>query len=171
MEYIEWFWSIVAAGAIPAVSTPLASDLAARERHLRHLENILEKPKVLTSERIRGELSSVPTLDVTSIEAVSLYESNGDVGVNGTAETNGFHGHPEAPAVLMLTSGSTGNAKAVELSHEMILASVQGKSAATGTTGEDVFLNWIGNLISPVLKIEILSCTKSILQGLITLHV
>jgi long-subunit acyl-CoA synthetase (AMP-forming) len=146
VDYIEWFWSVVAAGSIPAVSTPLASDLAARERHLLHLENILEKPKVLTIERIRGELSSVPTLDVTSIEALSLHGKSTDVvDVSESEYTNGFHGHPDVPAVLMLTSGSTGNAKAVELSHEQILASLKGKSAATNTTRQDIFLNWIGN--------------------------
>ncbi|KAF7879793.1 uncharacterized protein EAF02_007963 [Botrytis sinoallii] len=145
VDYVEWFWSVIAAGAIPAVSTPLASDLVARERHLLHLENILESPKVLTVERIRGELSSVPTLDVTSIEALSLYgKSTDEVRVNGKANTNGYHTHPDTPALLMLTSGSTGNAKAVELKHEQILASVKGKSGALNTTGQDVFLNWIG---------------------------
>ncbi|KAK6609684.1 nonribosomal peptide synthetase [Botrytis cinerea] len=145
VDYIEWFWSVIAAGAIPAVSTPLASDLVARERHLLHLEKILESPKVITVERIRGELSSVPTLDVTSIEALSLYgKSTDEVKVNGKANTNGYHGQPDATALLMLTSGSTGNAKAVELRHEQILASMKGKSAATSTTAQDVFLNWIG---------------------------
>ncbi|CZT10817.1 probable long-chain-fatty-acid-CoA ligase [Rhynchosporium graminicola] len=141
LEYVEWFWSIVAAGAIPAVSTPLASDLAARERHLLHLEKILDSPNVLTAARIRGELSTVPTLNVTLIDALALADP---VEISESAETNGYHGHPDAPAVLMLTSGSTGNAKAVELGHEQILASVKGKSAALGTASQDVFLNWIG---------------------------
>jgi acyl-CoA synthetase (AMP-forming)/AMP-acid ligase II len=47
-------------------------------------------------------------------------------------------------AVLMLTSGSTGNPKAVCLQHGQIISSLSGKSIHHGTTKEDVFLNWIG---------------------------
>ena len=47
-------------------------------------------------------------------------------------------------AVLMLTSGSTGNAKAVCLRHDQIIQSVIGKSHHLGLTHKDVLLNWIG---------------------------
>ncbi|MCJ1311795.1 hypothetical protein MMC25_005468 [Agyrium rufum] len=48
-----------------------------------------------------------------------------------------------AIAALMLTSGSTGNAKAVCISHRQILASLAGKSYAHGTRKEDTLLSWI----------------------------
>lgn len=47
-------------------------------------------------------------------------------------------------AVLMLTSGTTGNPKAVCLHHGQILYSLRGKSMHHGTNGKDVFLNWTG---------------------------
>lgn len=47
-------------------------------------------------------------------------------------------------AVLMLTSGSTGNAKAVCLRHDQIIQSVRGKSHHLGLTHDDILLNWIG---------------------------
>ena len=47
-------------------------------------------------------------------------------------------------AALMLTSGSTGNAKAVCLRHGQLISAVQGKSAYHGTHSSDTFLNWIG---------------------------
>ena len=47
-------------------------------------------------------------------------------------------------AVLMLTSGSTGNAKAVCLRHDQIITSVEGKRRHLGLTSADTFLNWIG---------------------------
>lgn len=46
-------------------------------------------------------------------------------------------------AVFMLTSGSTGNSKAVALKHSNILSSVGGKIKHHGTTSKSVFLNWI----------------------------
>ena len=47
-------------------------------------------------------------------------------------------------AALVLTSGSSGNAKAVCLEHGQILAAVSGKTSHHGTRSDDTFLNWIG---------------------------
>ena len=44
----------------------------------------------------------------------------------------------------MLTSGSTGNAKAVALEHRQISDAVEGKSTFNRTESNDNFLNWIG---------------------------
>ncbi|KAL1848713.1 putative NRPS-like protein biosynthetic cluster [Diaporthe australafricana] len=46
--------------------------------------------------------------------------------------------------MLMLTSGSTGNAKAVVLTHRQVLASVSGKTGACALPAGRPFLNWIG---------------------------
>jgi acyl-CoA synthetase (AMP-forming)/AMP-acid ligase II len=56
----------------------------------------------------------------------------------------GYAKYPDEPAALMLTSGSTGNAKAVVLEHDQILASIQGKAKTLATGHQDVFFNWIG---------------------------
>jgi acyl-CoA synthetase (AMP-forming)/AMP-acid ligase II len=44
----------------------------------------------------------------------------------------------------MLTSGSTGNPKAVCLRHGQIISSLVGKATYHQTGHNDVFLNWIG---------------------------
>ena len=51
---------------------------------------------------------------------------------------------PHDRALLMLTSGSTGNAKAVVLRHEQIIASVAGKASARQLPRDQPFLNWVG---------------------------
>lgn len=47
-------------------------------------------------------------------------------------------------AVLMLTSGSTSNPKAVCLKHGQLLAALKGKCLHHGTDRDDIFMNWIG---------------------------
>jgi len=44
----------------------------------------------------------------------------------------------------MLTSGSTGNAKAVEITYNQTLAAVAGKAAVRQLPKGGAFLNWIG---------------------------
>ncbi|RDW70438.1 hypothetical protein BP5796_08835 [Coleophoma crateriformis] len=51
---------------------------------------------------------------------------------------------PDDLAVLMLTSGSTGDAKAVTLQHGQLLKALASKSAYLETNSSDVFLNWVG---------------------------
>ena len=51
--------------------------------------------------------------------------------------------NPDDIACLMLTSGSTGNSKAVALSHSNILSSVRGKINHHGTNSFSRFFNWI----------------------------
>lgn len=46
-------------------------------------------------------------------------------------------------AVLLFTSGSTGPAKAVELSHSQLIASVQMKSALHAIGPEMTFMSWV----------------------------
>lgn len=70
----------------------------------------------------------------------------------------------------MLTSGSTGHAKAVCLRHDQIIASVQGKGRHLGLTSADTFLNWIGmdhvaNLIEMHLHAMYLGAEKVHVQA------
>ncbi|XXH01444.1 hypothetical protein Hte_007804 [Hypoxylon texense] len=46
--------------------------------------------------------------------------------------------------MLMLTSGSTGNAKAVRLTHKQVIAAVTGKASVRPLPRDGPFLNWIG---------------------------
>ncbi|CCT61194.1 hypothetical protein IAQ61_004987 [Plenodomus lingam] len=57
-------------------------------------------------------------------------------------QTNGVNGGDLL--MLMLTSGSTGNAKAVCFTHEQVLAAVAGKSSIRWLPRDRPFLNWIG---------------------------
>lgn len=137
-DNLEWFWAVVLAGLLPAVSTPLPADPIRRKVHLAHLRDTLKDPIILTSRDLAGDFEGVDGVDLIFIDELgSLNSSNvekqGDKSIL-----------PDDPGALMLSSGSSGNTKVVVLRHEQVIASVLGKSQWFGTTQADIFLNWIG---------------------------
>ena len=137
-ETLEWFWAVVFAGLLPVVSTPLPHETDRRRVHLSHVRDVLNQPIVLISRNLVGELENVENIDLTIAEEKRSIEAS--------AKRKCLKGVPREtdPAALMLTSGSSGNAKAVVLHHKQITASVRGKSKFFGTSHADIFLNWIG---------------------------
>ena len=103
---------------------------------------------------------------------------NSDVSTNGTTNglTNGHtNGHTncamtstEGVAVLMLTSGSTGNAKAVCLTHKQVLAAIRGKLSGMPLPQGSTLLNWIA-LDHVASLVEIHLC--AMFAGLDQVHV
>ena len=141
LDAIEFFWSIILAGFVPAISTPFTNDIEQRKKHVDHLQNLLENPVIITTQRLKSEFAGLhDNLNIWTIEKIQSRYRN---------THRASYSLPNAPkqddlAVLMLTSGSTGNAKAVGLRHAQVLVSLKGKAAHHGTRSSDVFLNWIG---------------------------
>ena len=138
-ESIQWFWASVIAGYLPATSTPFVQDFNARRKHISHLNKLLQQPLVLTTKRLLSEFADIANVHLQTVEDLALEE-----GSNLSCKISGHMQRPQDRAVLMLTSGSTGNAKAVSLRHGQILAAIQGKARFHETGPGDVFLNWIG---------------------------
>ncbi|KAK8121706.1 NRPS-like protein biosynthetic cluster [Apiospora sp. TS-2023a] len=156
-DYVLSFWSVIVAGAVPAVSTPLASDTVARDRHLQHLKGLLDFNTVITSSHLQSELAVINGARMVSIDNLAGYKdvsaetlatdevTNGDLTIQENVNRcHQRHGLATDLAFLMLTSGSTGNSKAVELRHSQVLQALDGKRKLLETTENDVFLNWIG---------------------------
>jgi acyl-CoA synthetase (AMP-forming)/AMP-acid ligase II/thioesterase domain-containing protein len=138
-DNIEWFWATLLAGLLPAISTPLAANPERRRAHLLHLHETLREPLILTRREESEQFDIVKELNVKVVGDVLpiKVETRTSKFVNRNIPSTD-------PAVLMLTSGSSGKAKAVVLRHNQILASVAGKSEFMKTSRKDVFLNWIG---------------------------
>lgn len=144
VDNITWFWAVVQAGLLPAMSTPLSANAHQREQHLQHLMTLLDDPLIVTSQRLTKrfpELKLPSTLEIESLQHSANGTSNGVT--NGTLPQRA-PSQGDEPAVLMLTSGSTGNAKAVPLTVPQMVSSIRGKGKACNTTAKSVFLNWIG---------------------------
>ena len=138
LDGFEWLWSVIAGGHLPAISTPMTNDLGQRKRHLLHLETLLHHPVIITRDHLVPDFAHlVDKLHIRTIE--SLQSRNCSYNMERPHSKRGHE-----LAALMLTSGSSGNAKAVELRHGQILEAVRGKSLHHGTNHGHTFLNWIG---------------------------
>ncbi|MCJ1310483.1 hypothetical protein MMC25_004147 [Agyrium rufum] len=148
VDNIVWFWSAVCAGFVPAMSTPFTNDAEQRRKHLVHLQNVLDDPICLTTRALLSQFADQDKLRIHIIENISavppLFEGDGRMDELIFPFDQGLLKHQTSPAALMLTSGSTGNAKAVSLTHRNIFTSLWGKSVVHSTTSETTFLNWIG---------------------------
>lgn len=150
-DHLDWFWAVTVAGYLPAISTPLVRNPSQRKKHLEHLYSVLDDPIVLTTEALYPEFSDVGRLRIRTVE--SLYKASGHLhgskthtpdSIDSENTSNSNVSRPRSDlAVLMLTSGSSGQAKVVCLSHDQIIHAVKGKSQHLSLTQNDTILNWI----------------------------
>lgn len=150
-DIILWFWSTILANAIPVLSTPFSNVDEHRQKHAQGLSSLLESPLCVTRDECLPLFEGTGhTFQLHTIETITTnFEDNNaqdQVRNDGTRTINGSHSgsRGETPAMLMLTSGSTGNAKAVVLTHRHVLSSVSGKTGACALPAGRPFLNWIG---------------------------
>lgn len=145
VDSIPWFWATVYAGLLPALLGPLPSNPHQRKQNLQHLNSLLENPIVLTTEIL---LKRSPELHQLDTHVIEFLQANTNTVGNGIPNGNQIGPFPQArgdePCILMLTSGSTGNPKAVPLTVPQILSSVRAKGKALKTNEKWVLLNWIG---------------------------
>lgn len=142
-QSIIWLWAVILAGYLPAMSPPLVNDFDQRKKHLSHLQTLLDNPVILTTGKLVPEFLGLDELNISNVE--TLQDNSDDEAQTTTIGIQyGSNKHSDDDAILMLTSGSTGHAKAVRLCHGQIIAALLGKVAHHGTTRNDVFLNWIG---------------------------
>jgi acyl-CoA synthetase (AMP-forming)/AMP-acid ligase II len=140
LQGIIWFWAVIAAGGIPCMSTAYSKDGTQRRKQLNALLELLANPLIITTEELASEFADFDNLRLKAIEELRTAPSPKS---KGTA-LKGYQKGSDEVAVLMLTSGSTGNAKAVGLTNRQLLHAVVGKSEHHHTTEDDVFLNWTG---------------------------
>lgn len=139
-DSLEWFWAVNFAGHIPAMSTPLSNNAEQRLGHILYLHELLQDPLCLTTKASLDLFSGQQSLQVQAVETLTP-AGTGHLTPPVEAETLR---KPQDIAAMMLTSGSTGRAKAVCLTHGMILSAVAAKAAKNSTQGSETFFNWIG---------------------------
>ncbi|KAG6853538.1 putative NRPS-like protein biosynthetic cluster [Blastosporella zonata] len=120
---------------------PLHPDKSRRTLFFEHLQSLFNQPTLIsTDDIIEAVTELVPTFKSLSISKLN------SIAINPSANFEIFPQKlPKADDVVcfMLTSGSTGNSKAVGLRHSNLLSSIEGKIKHHETTSASRFLNWI----------------------------
>jgi acyl-CoA synthetase (AMP-forming)/AMP-acid ligase II/thioesterase domain-containing protein len=130
-EFLPAFWGCVLGGYIPCPLAPLRGDSERWAQQLEHVNALLDEPLFVTSQSAGIELpEQVRSTQVSSLRRGAPHET-----VHEAREQD--------LAILMLTSGSTGRAKAVELTHGNLLASLAGREARQQLSAADTMFNWI----------------------------
>jgi len=166
-DAILWFWAVLFARGLPVMSTPLSSVKEHRDWHIRNLSGLLETPICITRAKnvhlFGGEIHSLHLYTIESLSDTSKLNGaaqpcniKADPGLlNGETHGISYEGG-DSLAMLMLTSGSTGNAKAVRLTHRQVLAAIRGKSVTREVASGCSFLNWIGlDHVASVVEIHL----------------
>jgi acyl-CoA synthetase (AMP-forming)/AMP-acid ligase II len=139
VSQVYLFWACCLAG-IPVCPLPALHPDPSRQSILfNHLQSLFHKPTLVAStETIKEVHSVVPELKALIPEELPVLEASAFNRIFPARRPS-----PNDTVCFMLTSGSTGNSKAVLLRHSNLLASIRGKIRHHGTTAGSRFLNWI----------------------------
>lgn len=127
-DFLVAFWGSVLGGYVPCALAPIKSDGQRWSAHLSHVNALFDRPLAIVAGA-----DDAPGVDAVTFDAL-----------RGAGESESFHrSKSDDIALLVLTSGSTGAAKAVALTHANLLASLRAKAERQALTAADVTLNWI----------------------------
>ena len=151
-DFIAAFWACIIGGFVPVPLTPNPKRQAETEAKLKHAWNTLKQPLILAS----ASLLTDKTLDVSSTEisgsTVSGSTVSGSTATIATIDDLSTHEpahdwHPSQPAdlaYLVMSSGTTGTPKVVEMSHHIVTTRfIRGYQRKLDLTRENILLNWL----------------------------
>ncbi|ORC16617.1 MULTISPECIES: non-ribosomal peptide synthetase [Rothia] len=135
MDFVVAFWSVQLAGATAVPVT--SSDYAARPSEAEALRRIwatAKRPVVLVSSDLMIQVGDV--LVDAELHDIDTIEKEKP----GAIEANI---NPDAPAVILFTSGSTGIPKGVVQTHHTIISKQLAAVQHSAYADDDVFFNWL----------------------------
>ncbi|KFA61393.1 hypothetical protein S40285_03621 [Stachybotrys chlorohalonatus IBT 40285] len=138
-DMILWFWAVVLADGVPVPSSPFSNVPEHRRSHIQGLSELLESPVCITRQALLHQFDGSHTLQLSAVETLAAMSPEPASPYREPNESS-----PSDLAILTLTSGSTGSAKAVRLTHRQVMAAVSGKSMVRELPKDKPFLNWIG---------------------------
>lgn len=144
-DFLPAWWACVLGGYIPCPLTATRNDPSRWARHLAHVDRLLDQPLLVTKGGLAENLPLTQVVDLDVLRA-------------GPRANQLHQPRGEDPAILMLTSGSTGDSKAVTLTHRNLLASMAAKARRQAVNACDIALNWISfDHVAALLEVHLIA--------------
>ncbi|MDJ0900136.1 MAG: AMP-binding protein [Xenococcus sp. MO_188.B8] len=162
-DFVPTFWGCILGGFIP-VSLAVSSTYQEVNSAVNKLKNtweMLSKPIVISSERLFNELNSLSQkLNLENWQVINVNQLR-----QNEPDVNYHPSQPEDVTLMLLTSGSTGMPKAVQLSHKNILSRAKGRAKDFDFSSLDISLNWfsldhVASLVMCHLRDVYLGCQQ-----------
>ena len=142
-QFIDAFWACICGGVVPV---PIAVGISDEHKY-----KLFRIAKQLSNAYLYTESKSHNRLEIFADDH-NLTEEFSDLAKRtllvDTLEDMSRHGEPNPPAaddvcLIQYSSGSTSEPKGVVLTHENLLANVEGIAIGARLTGDDLSLNWM----------------------------
>ncbi len=140
-DFIPALWGCILGGFVPAPLpiAPTYTEVNAAVGKLQHAWEMLDHPLVVASGNLAPQLETMAgRLNLSGFRVATI-----DALRQFAPDQPWYRGQASDLALLMLTSGSTGNPKGVMLSHRNLISRALGSVAMHGFSAHDVTLNWM----------------------------
>jgi acyl-CoA synthetase (AMP-forming)/AMP-acid ligase II/thioesterase domain-containing protein len=137
-ENILWFWSVIAAGGVGAIISPLSNEPKAAAGQLQNIKNLFRDSPLITNDKFAQTFAA----QGLNVMISSHLENQGQKEPTKPADAVTIAPDPNDIATILFTSGSTGHSKAVQYSHYQLIASAKAKVNHLGSDGT-TFMSWI----------------------------
>ena len=143
MAFVCAFWACQAAGLTAVAMPPMGT--AVQVERTRAALGVLGRAWVLTEDvAVCDALIEAPEVAGAFVLSGERFDHlEGVMSCAAPESTEQVRLDPESIAVIMFSSGSTGDPKGVELSHRAILAQIVMLQEKLSLTSRDCFVNWM----------------------------
>lgn len=140
-DYLPTLWACLLGGIVPVslAVPPTYDDATGASQRVREVWELLDRPTLVGTAAAQSDLADL----------LGAKESKGSRFLAVERLRHAFPAkvwhRPQADdtALMLVTSGSTGGAKVVPLSHANVISMFAGTSAALELSSEERFLNWL----------------------------